>query len=256
MGSKSSFRILCGSIVSHFMKISHKQKTYFGIVTVFVLSLGLFHWLPDGGLIQNVAAIPVVGSLLGALFQILRDQAAHDRKLAIVNVQNGFTLGATSHMANVAFDKHVLFSEEYVAEVHKAVSTLFREGPTPEVLTHTAALYTLQQKYAVWLTPKIEEDLECFDSALRRIGANAGYVNSATGAEDRPQRIASMFKTFADVMGTKFMGASEWEGESLSEELAVSMVIRKLRAILGIEELTQMRVAFVTNALRDLCSNG
>ncbi len=234
------------------MNISRTQKTYLGIAMVFVLSLWLFYSLPDGELIQRIAAIPVVGSLVGALFQILRDQAEYDRKLAQINIQNSFTLGATSHMANVAFDKHVLFCEEYVAEVHKAVSTLFRRGPTQEVLAHTGTLYTLQQKYSVWLTPQIEEDLEVFESALRQIGANAGYINDAPDAEDRPQRIAAMYKTFASVMGVKFMGTSEWQGESLSEELAVSMVIRKLRAILGIEELTKMRAVFVKNALREL----
>jgi hypothetical protein len=73
-----------------------------------------------------------------------------------------------------------------------------------------------------------------------------------TYAKDRPQRIAAMYKTFANVLGAKLMGTSEWNGEKLSEEVAVSMVIRTLRAILGTEELTSMRVAFVKNALKEL----
>ena len=46
-------------------------------------------------------------------------------------------------MAHTAFDKHVLFSEKYIAEVHKALVTLFRPGPTEEALRHAAALYTV-----------------------------------------------------------------------------------------------------------------
>lgn len=134
--------------------------TYAAIFAILVVSLILVAWLPDGNFIQSIAAIPLVGSLMAALFQILRDQAAYERDLAKQDAQNRFSLGASSHMANVAFDKHVLFSEEYVAEIHEALRTLFREGPTPEVLKHTSALYALQQKYAVWLTQKIEQDLE------------------------------------------------------------------------------------------------
>ncbi len=155
-------------------------------------------------------------------------------------------------MANVAFDKHVLFSEEYVEEVHKVLRTLFREGPTPQVLEHTRRLYELQQKYAVWLTPKIEADLELFESALRHLGADAQYLKSVSGTKDTSQRTAAMYKTFANVIGSKFMGASKWDGEELSEDLAISMVIQRLRAILGTEELTEMRGAIVSKALSEL----
>ena len=136
-------------------------------------------------------------------------------------------------MANVAFDKHVQFSEEYVQEVHKALVTLFKEGPTAEVLQHTKALYMLQQKYAVWLTAKLEKDLELFESALRRLGANAHYVSAAPAADDFQQRLSAMYKTFADVMGAEFMGSNEWNGEGLTEELAISMVIRSTSCNIG-----------------------
>lgn len=232
--------------------MARTQITYLGIAAVFVLSLTLFLWLPSGEFIQQLAAVPLVGSLLGALFQLIRDQTAHDREMAVLEAQNRFSLGASSHMANVAFDKHVQFSEEYVAEVHKALRTLFREGPTPQVLEHTRALYLLQQKYAVWLTSKIEADLELFESALRRLGADAQYLKSVAGTKDTPQRTAAMYKTFVNVIGSKFMGASKWDGEELSEDLAVSMVIQRLRAILGTEELTEMRGAIVSKALSEL----
>lgn len=229
------------------LQMKQNKLTYFSIAAVFVLSLLLLLWSPSGKLIQILASIPVVGSLVAALFQILRDQAVHDRQLLLLDAQNRFSLGATSHMASVAFDKHVQFCEEYVAEAQRTLGTLFREGPTEDVLKHTGNLYSLQQKYALWLTPKIEEDLELFESALRKIGANAHYVKIAPQAEDHGQRIAEMYKTFADVMGSKLMG-SEWHGEKLTEELAISMVIRRLRGILGIEELTAIRTALVDQA--------
>lgn len=226
-------------------------KTYSGIATIFVASLVFFYWHPGGEFVQQLAAIPLVGSVIAALLQILLDQAAHERSMLILAAQNRFSLGASSHMANVAFDKHVQFSEEYAQEVHKALSTLFAKGPTQEVLHHTSALYKLQQKYAVWLTAKLENDLEKFESVLRRIGANAGYVYGTSDAKDRQQKLDAMYRDFAEVMGFE-----EWNGEPLTGELAVSTIIQWLRSILGTEELTEMRGAIISKAITELRTNG
>jgi hypothetical protein len=231
--------------------MSQTKKTYFGIATIFTASLVFYFWHPGGEAIQFLAGVPLVGSLVAALVQILRDQAAHEKAMLILAEQNRFSLGASSHMANVAFDKHVQFSEEYAEEVHKALTTLFRNGPTQEVLQHTGALYRLQQKYAVWLTTKLEKDLEVFESALRRIGADASYVYSATNADDRQQKLDAMYRTFAEVMGFE-----KWQGEQLTDDLAISMMIRRLRKILGTEELTEMRSVIVTKAIAELRING
>ncbi len=227
--------------------MSQTKKTYLSIAVVFIASLIFLYWHPGGDAIQFLAGIPLVGSLVAFLFQILRDQAAHEREMLILDAQNRFSLGASSHMANVAFDKHVQFSEEYAEEVHKTLTTLFREGPTTQVLTHTGNLYKLQQKYAVWLTTKLEKDLESFESALRSIGANAGYVYNTSGTEDRQQKLDAMYQTFAEVMGFE-----EWQGEKLTDNLAVSMLIRRLRKILGTEELTEMRSTIVSKAISEL----
>lgn len=229
---------------------------YLSLTVIFLASLTAAIFLPVGELGRSLATLPAVGAALGALFQLFRDQLAHDRALLLQEAQNSFSVGATSHMANVAFDKYTLFCEEYIQEIYKALLTLFREGPTPEVIRHANALYMLQQKYAVWLTTKLERDLEVFESALRRIGANAQYINSSPGAEDREQRITTMYKTFADVMGAERMGSNEWDGKKLTEELAVSIVIRRLRAILGTEEFTEMRAAIVSKAISGLRNTG
>lgn len=245
------FKIARQKLPTYACLMKQSFLTYVAIIAVFVTSIVLVEWLPDSNLIQTYAAIPLVGSLVAALFQILRDQATHDRELAKLDAQNRFTLGASSHMANVAFDKHVMFSEEYVAEVHKVLVTLFREGPTSRVFDHTRELYAIQQRYAVWLTQKIEQDLELFESSLRRLGATAYLVDVETGAKEHPQRIAEMYKIFANLMGEDIMGG-QWDEVPLSEGLAISMVIRRLRIVLGTEELTEMRVGLVSKALASL----
>jgi len=229
--------------------MSHAQRIYSGIATIFMASAVFVFWHPGGQFMQILAGIPLVGSLLAALIQILRDQAAHERTLLIQTVQNRFALGTSSHMANVAFDKHVQFIEEYAQEFYNALTTLFREGPTKEVLQHSSILYALRQKYAVWLTSKVEDDLERFESALRQIGAWAGYVNDAPNAEDRRQKTNEVYLTFA-----KVMGFPEWDGEQLTDDLAVSMLVGRLRSVLGTEELTALRSAVISKTIADLKS--
>lgn len=227
--------------------MTQAQKTYLGIAIVFVLSLLLVVLLPEGEIVRSLATIPAVGALAGALFQVFRDQAAHEKALLIVETQNRFALGASSHMANIAFDKHVEFCEEYVAEMQNTLITLFREGPTPKALEHSSALYGIQQKYRVWLTPELEFELDRFESALRNIGATAGYIRDAQDAEDRQKRIERMYSTFNEVVGVE-----QWKGAKLTEEVAMGMVIRRLRAVLGIAELTSMRKTLITKAVEQV----
>jgi hypothetical protein len=61
-----------------------------------------------------LAGLPAIAALFAALFQLSRDSIAFDRSVRLEEAKNRFTVGATSHMAIVAFDKHVQFCEEYV----------------------------------------------------------------------------------------------------------------------------------------------
>lgn len=151
-------------------------------------------------------------------------------------------MGAMSHMANRAFDKHVEFCEAYLAEAQETIGTLFAEGATPRALEHSYSLYRVQQKYRMWLTPKIEAELEKFERAIRTIGANARLVRESPG-EARQADIQEMHKVFAEVMGFK-----DWRGEQLSRESSQAMLISRLRNILGTEELTEMRMKIAAKA--------
>lgn len=230
------------------MKLRIKQ-IYAAVGIIFALSALLYFFLPDTTFFQTLTAIPMVGSLLATLFVLLRDYMAHERAQQLIDTKNNFLVGASSHMANVAFDKHVEFAEEYVAEAQEALRTLFREGPTRDALPHAAKLYSIQEKYVVWLTVALEADLEKFEAALRKIGASAGLASETRGEPNYQKTVAAMYKTFADVLGQERMGSDEWEGEKLSEDRAVSMLIQRLRTILGTEELTTLRRRIIAKAV-------
>lgn len=223
---------------------------YIGIAVVFIGSVIALYLNPFNEHITLIAGIPLVLSVIAGLFKMVNDDAAHSRELIIQSAQNRFSLGASSHMANVAFNKHVAFVEEYATEAFETLDTLFKNGPTAEVIRHTGRLYTLHQKYAVWLTPALEKELEPFEQALRDIGAMAGYVYSGANGSDRQEKLNEMYQRFAEVMGLE-----TWAGKDVTDEVAVTALIRRLRSILGTEELTEMRAVIVAKTIADLRGN-
>ncbi|MEX2170599.1 MAG: hypothetical protein WD851_14890 [Pirellulales bacterium] len=221
-------------------------KAYAVLAGVFVLSIGTFLLLPDNHeLLRGVIAAPGVTALLAALFQLMRDEADYEKRLDAQRREFQFTLGAASHMANAAFDKHAEFCEKYMKKLHEAVRTLFREGDTPAALDHAGKLYSLRQDYATWLTDRINSDLDEFESALRKLGADAGFIRSTTGhegyAEQRALRIDRNFELFNRILGLK-------SSDNIQEKSMVEALKTKVRAILRVEELTKLREHLIEQA--------
>src|SRR5216683_7388179 len=114
------------------------KNTYVALGVIFVVSVTAIV-LPVGATIRVVAAIPAPGSLCAALLQVFRDTIAPERALWIIEAQNSFSIGATSHVAEVAFDKSALFCEEYIAEMFRTLTTLTRDGPGNSAAAHFVA---------------------------------------------------------------------------------------------------------------------
>jgi hypothetical protein len=225
---------------------------YFVLAVVFLLSISAYFLVADShNVLAGFVAAPGVTALFGALFQLARDESDYQKRLETQRRDFQFTLGAASHMANAAFDKHAEFGEKYMRELNETVLTLFREGDTPDALKHAAQLYKLRQDYAMWLTEKIDTDLDQFESTLRRLGADAQFIRSTTGhgaySDERSLRINSNFELFGRILGLK-------SPESIEEKSLVDALKTRVRAILGIEELTQLREHLVKQASNAICS--
>ncbi len=156
-------------------------------------------------------------------------------------------------MANVAFDKHVEFCEKYMNEVHRTISTLFAHGPSDKVDSNLGKLISIKRKYAAWISEDITEQLEPFEKAINEICALSGLASSLTksgNAEDQKARknaIKKMYKIFREIMNLR----NDPEVVENSE-IAVEIVKKKVRSILGIEELTRLRKILVNRALRSI----
>lgn len=217
----------------------------FVVLATVVIAVLLRH----GELVQTLATIPLFATLTAVAVEVLREQARRQHESTQVEAERRFLLGASSHMAATAFDKHVAFCEEYVAEVHAALQTLFREGPTREALEHSDRLFRIKQRHVVWITDDLELRLSPFEKALRRIGANDLVGRQFPASDGHAARTKEMFRYFAEVLGTAHMG-EEWEGEAISDDAAVARVVRHLREVLGVEALTRLRTLIVEKALR------
>jgi hypothetical protein len=146
-----------------------RKSYWYGIASIVGVSLGITFFAPISEGYKGIAALPSVGGLVAALFQLIRDHSAHQRKLELQNEQQLFNLGATSHMANTVFDRHVEFCEKYLAEVHQLVVTLTREGPTQKALDHAGNLYSLRIEYTAWITPEIDQKLKSLGTLVLRV---------------------------------------------------------------------------------------
>ena len=190
---------------------------------------------------------PAVGSLIYALYQILRDEAAFEKKKYLQYQQQIFNLGSTSHMANVVFDKHVEFVEHYIEEVDKAVSILLRNGPTKEAIELSNELFRTKQKYAAWIPREESLKLEPFENAVREIGV---LSLKADRIEKTGSGSVDVIKVVWDKL-SKVLGIDlriDPKNEEFKES-AVEEVKLKIRSLLGIEELTTIRRILIDNAI-------
>jgi hypothetical protein len=171
----------------------------------------------------------VVGSFIGsaiagpaavALFKFLSDRSIERQKAQqskeLLETQNAFSIGATSHMATVAFDKHIGFCEEYVEEMSKALHTLIQDGRTEEPLD-AARFSRIRQKWALWLTREIENELDQFERKISQIIGGAAQDLDANGAP-------------------------------VSNESIITKQIGSLREVLRTEELTALRNQLVVRS--------
>lgn len=230
--------------------MKHGIKTYIALAVIGLLAIVSSWAVPTTEVLKGIIATPVVGVLIAALYQLLRDQAAFEKKKYFDIRKRVFDIGATSHMANKAFDKHVEFCEKYMKEVHDTVTTLFREGPSKEALNHANNSLRLRQKHAAWLTEEINTNLEPYEQVVREIGAWSGFVESTTNApqyaEQRSRKIDEIYRKFNDVLGL------EGGSGQVEETYAIESVKKKVREILGIEELTKIRKFLISEAVSAL----
>ncbi|MCG8093512.1 MAG: hypothetical protein JAZ17_07770 [Candidatus Thiodiazotropha endolucinida] len=236
---------------------SEKIHNYLRVFLYFLVcgvSFFASYYLQTTEIMSSVLAAPGVIALIGAVFQLIRDEAAHERNKQLQQSEFQFSLGAASHMAIKAFDKHVEFCEQYIEEVQDAVYTLFSKGTTPEALEHARNLYKLREKYVVWLNDDINKSLGDFEKNLRRLGANAHFEKQVRGieayAENKKDRIEKQYNLLFEITGIGIEPTYDEQGDidDDTHKSGVEAVTHKVKDILGIEDLLKIRKQLIFKA--------
>lgn len=212
------------------------MKRYLALGTVCCASIAAGLLLSYAGLsfAGELAALPSVGALVATLYQIARDQAAHERATEIQAKSQAFELAAMSHMSKVCFDKYVEFAEAYYSETCNVLAELFREGPTAQTGRNQNNLYELRRQYRLWITNEVMEDLDKFQDGLQQIGVKMRLQGAETDLARKNKLWEEAHDAFSQTLGIAGAVAA-------GRQPGGDYVVRTLQAILGADELASMR---------------
>jgi hypothetical protein len=228
--------------------MTYSWPVYIVLAIVAAVSFGAALFLPTADILRWVSGVPALVALIGIVLQIFRDHEQHKKALAIQRDQQHFILGVTSHMANVAFDKHVEFCEGYISKMQETLSMLFREGPTRKCIELSSNLAGIRLSFRTWLTSDIQDKILPFEDALTKIASKHIELEGLGVGNKRNQVVEEMHDTFADVLG---LSRLEGRGNN-DEEIAARRIMDHLQAILGVKQLVQLRITLVDEAVKTL----
>ena len=223
-------------------------KVYVVAVIVSVVSFVLAWTLPTTEILRVIVGLPGVGAIFTVLIQIVRDQAAHERALELQEKQQLFNLGVTSHMAQVAFDKHVQFSEQYIARMQRGLTDLFQTGPRKESLQFLDDLVDIRLSFRVWITEDLETKVMLFEKALRQIGGLSIELEGLPPGEARTLKRHEREKVWLSVLGLN-------DKDQIDEKIAPRKIMSHLQELLGVTQLSRLREAVVQAAIDALERN-
>jgi len=219
-------------------------------VAVFALSFTATLVLPIPETFRGVTATPGAVALAGVLFQLWRDDRAHQRKLELQSRQHDFSVGVASHMAKVAFDKQVAFCEAYMTKIQQGLPVLYGKGPCPEALGLAAQLGEVRFKYTTWIPNEVEAKLLPAEQALRRIGAAHTVLPDIPVGQQRTNLVMEASNLFAVFLGITPPVTGQ------DREVAMAQIVARFREWLGIEELSQLRQRAFHAAVKRLTEEG
>ena len=228
--------------------MQHSLKVYVAALVVFAISFVVAWTLPTTDIFRGIIGLPGVAALIAVLYQVLRDQAAHERALALQREQQRYNLGIASHMANVAFDKHVQFCEQYIIGMQQGLSQLFQKGATQESLKFCSGLADIRLSFRAWVTKDLEGKILPFEDALREIGVSCIELEGLSVGEKRSRVVEKMYEVFKNVLGLpNVVGV-------IDERVAPRRIMDHLQELLGVEQLSRLRAVVIEEAIKALAN--
>jgi hypothetical protein len=217
-------------------------KVYAVAAGILIFSFVAAWMLPTTEIFRAILSIPGASAIVVALYQFVRDQAAHERALDLQEKQQLFNLGVTSHMANVAFDRHVQFSEKYISTMQEGLTELFRTGPPGESLKFCQTLIDIRLSFRAWIIEDIAAKVMPFEAALRKMGAHKIVLEGIPPGPERTRLVTEISNLFSDVTGIE-------RGGPVDENLAAGRIMSHLQDLLEVQQLSRLWRAVVQVAI-------
>lgn len=195
-----------------------------------------------------ISQIPLVGSMLAALFQLVRDDAAHARASQLQESRHGFTLGVESHMAKLIFERHVEFCEAYATEINRTLAELHQRGI--QATGCAGKLFTLRLKYSLWLEDKAMDQLKAFEDNLFDLEREAGNVEAFRQLQDEASRQSRKLAIDnARRCRAIALGEDSFDGAPLPKGRSCTSALGALRTIVDTEMLSKLRKTFCSDTV-------
>jgi len=228
-------------------RINENEKNILITLGVFIVSTLSVFFLPISEEYKGIVSLPGIVALFGFLFQPLRDEIQFKKNRTLQQAQNEFTISISSHMANVAFDKHVLFCEEYISAINNGMPKLFTDGPSASSGDVAEDLKKVRLKYATWVTKEIKDQLLPFEEALSKVDLNHLIIKNIPKGDRKNKLIDEMFSVFSDILELQ---REKYKTKEKVKGIGFSRIIERVQDVLGITELTKLRIKVIKEANR------
>lgn len=193
--------------------------------------------------IQSLASVPAVGALLGVLFTLWRDQRKHERAKELLIAKHDFVLAFTSHMAKAAFDKYSSFTEKYISKLYEGLQNLKENnGPMLHAKDLAQDLHKIRIKYLAWMSKETEDMLLPLERTLMHMAATHNLLDNDIDMDRRDALIEELYKYVRLVQG------SEPTNDLDEKQIQASAVISELRNLLGVQEISEIRIHTLNKA--------
>ena len=168
-------------------------------------------------------------------------------------IEGSFAVGVMSHMANVAFDKHIEFCEAYLKEADQALADMLMNASAKTTMDSVVKLAEIRRKYALWESKEMSEFLTKFQKALSEIWATDRKLeHSQRSMLTFPQRQELVTEFFGQLQ--VLVGITP-EVDVSPEGVTRERVLQFLRSHLGANDLNRLRLHHLSRAAGEIASS-
>lgn len=242
---------------------------YSVLLSVVVLS-ALLACLLSSDTARVFAATPAIGALLAGVWGFIKDERRYGQEMDLQASDHEFTVASASHMAEVVFDRFVVFAEAYDTALKDLLNEMFREGPSTKIEQKLAAIRAVRGEHHLWISSIVAARLDTFEGKVRdMILATHMYESmqksphvmamGASGDVDWGKKLTAHFDKAHDLwQEVLHVGSPRHRGETVDDPVVTAQnqaegymhVVAAFRESIGVEQLSSLRDTILKRAMR------